>query len=509
MPTEEGQDLIDLTREICDKELRPTVDAAERAAATDESFPTEVFRTLGAAGLLSLPHPEEFGGYGQPYEVYLQVVEEIASAWMSVAVGVSVHSLTAYPVTTFGTPEQQAALLPDMLSGEPARGLLPVRAAGRLRRRLDDDPRGRRGRQRRRAHGIPAARPQGVDQPRGPRRLLHDLRPHDRRRRARACPASWCPPTPPGLSFGTPERKMGLHCDTVREVMYDDVPVEAARRIGGEGQGMAIALSALDAGRLGIAAAATGLAQSALDLAASYAKERQQFGRPIAANQGLAFLVADMEAAVTSARATYLHAARLKDAGRAFSKEAAVAKLVATDAAMKVTTDAVQVLGGAGYTQDFPAERFMREAKVTQIFEGTNQIQRLVISRHVLRLTSRPAGTAGSGPASRCWQPRRPGALMFTTPRLAVVLSVVLLTGSACAESSDGPGAGRLPVDAPPPRPPRRGRAARHPRRRRPVAASPCRPTCAPARRRRGDRRHGEPRGRRRPTRSSSRAGPR
>ena len=178
---------------------------------------------------------------------------------------------------------------------------------------------------------------------------------------------------------------MGLHCDTVREVMYDDVPVDATRRIGAEGQGMAIALSALDAGRLGIAAAATGLAQSALDLATSYAKERQQFGRPIAANQGLAFLVADMEAAVTSARATYLHAARLKDAGRAFSKEAAVAKLIATDAAMRVTTDAVQVLGGAGYTQDFPAERYMREAKVTQIFEGTNQIQRLVISRHVFR----------------------------------------------------------------------------------------------------------------------------
>ena len=187
-----------------------------------------------------------------------------------------------------------------------------------------------------------------------------------------------------GISFGAPERKMGLHCDTVREVMYDDVPVDASRRIGDEGQGMAIALSALDAGRLGIAAAATGLAQSALDLAVSYSKERQQFGRPISANQGLAFLIADLEAAVTSSRATYLHAARLKDAGRAFSKEAAVAKLVATDAAMRVTTDAVQVLGGAGYTQDFPAERYMREAKVTQIFEGTNQIQRLVISRHLL-----------------------------------------------------------------------------------------------------------------------------
>ncbi|NHA70242.1 acyl-CoA dehydrogenase family protein, partial [Phycicoccus flavus] len=182
-----------------------------------------------------------------------------------------------------------------------------------------------------------------------------------------------------------PEKKMGLHCDTVREVLYDDVRVDADRRIGAEGQGMAIALSALDAGRLGIAAAATGLAQGALDLAVGYARERQQFGRAIGEFQGLQFLVADMEAAVTSARATYLHAARLKDAGRGFGREAAVAKLVATDAAMRVTTDAVQVLGGAGYTQDFPAERFMREAKVTQIFEGTNQIQRLVIGRHLLR----------------------------------------------------------------------------------------------------------------------------
>ena len=166
--------------------------------------------------------------------------------------------------------------------------------------------------------------------------------------------------------------------------MFDAVQLDAARLVGREGQGMHMALSALDAGRLGIAAAATGLAQAALDAAADYATERQQFGRPIGDFQGLAFLLADMEAAVTSARATYLHAARLKDAGRGYGKEAAVAKLVATDAAMRVTTDAVQVLGGAGYTEDFPLERYMREAKVTQIFEGTNQIQRLVISRQLL-----------------------------------------------------------------------------------------------------------------------------
>ncbi|HMM96608.1 acyl-CoA dehydrogenase family protein [Phycicoccus sp.] len=378
MPTEEGQDLIDLTREICAKELRPRVDDAERAAATGEQFPTEVFRTLGGAGLLSLPHPEEHGGYGQPYEVYLQVVEEVASAWMSVAVGVSVHSLTAFPVTTFGTDAQRAALLPGMLSGdqlgayclsEPLAGSDIASMTTRATR--DGDSYVLKGRKAWISHAGHADY------------YTTFARTSDDGGRGLSCLV--VPADAEGLSFGTPEKKMGLHCDTVREVMFDDVRVDADRRIGEEGQGMSIALAALDAGRLGIAAAATGLAQAALDLAAGYAKERQQFGRAIGEFQGLAFLLADLEAAVTSARATYLHAARLKDAGRPFSKEAAVAKLVATDAAMRVTTDAVQVLGGAGYTQDFPAERYMREAKVTQIFEGTNQIQRLVIGRHVLR----------------------------------------------------------------------------------------------------------------------------
>jgi alkylation response protein AidB-like acyl-CoA dehydrogenase len=378
MPTEEGQDLIDLTRDICAKELRPRVDDAERVAAHDASFPTEVFRTLGAAGLLSLPHPEEFGGFGQPYEVYLQVVEEIASAWMSVAVGVSVHSLTAFPVSTFGTQAQKEALLPGMLSGdqlgayclsEPLAG--SDVAAMTTRATRDGEQYVVRGRKAWISHAGHADY------------YTSFVRTSDDGGRGLSCVV--VPADADGIGFGAPERKMGLHCDTVREVLFDDVRVDADRRIGDEGQGMPIALAALDAGRLGIAAAATGLAQSALDLAASYARERQQFGRAIGEFQGLAFLVADMEAAVTSARATYLHAARLKDAGRPFSKEAAVAKLVATDTAMRVTTDAVQVLGGAGYTQDFPAERYMREAKVTQIFEGTNQIQRLVISRQVLR----------------------------------------------------------------------------------------------------------------------------
>ncbi len=168
-------------------------------------------------------------------------------------------------------------------------------------------------------------------------------------------------------------------------MLFQDVRIPAERRLGDEGQGLPIALAGLDSGRLGIAAVATGLAQGALDAAVAYAKERETFGKAIIDHQGLGFVLADMAAAVESARATYLAAARMKDAGQTFSRQASIAKLVCTDNAMKVTTDAVQVFGGAGYTRDFPVERFMREAKVMQIFEGTNQIQRLVIARDLAR----------------------------------------------------------------------------------------------------------------------------
>ena len=376
MPSDESRALIEMTREVCRKELAPRVDAFER----EGGFPEHAFRTLGALGLLSLPYPEEFGGGGQPYEVYLQVVEEIATVWMSVAVGVSVHALTCYPVAEYGTDEQRHSFLPDMLSGdwlggyclsEPDSGS-DVGSMATEATRADDGGgwilNGSKAWISLAAHAnyyTTFAR-------------IPDLA-------AKGITCFLVPDGTPGLSFGKPEDKMGLHGDPVAQVIFDGVHLDPDRRIGAEGQGMAIALHALDNGRLGIAAAATGLAQSALDAATAYAMERRQFGKAIIEFQGLAFLLADMEAAVTSARAAYLYAARLKDAGRPYTKEASVAKLVATDAAMKVTTDAVQVFGGYGYTRDFPVERYMREAKVTQIFEGTNQIQRLVISRQLQR----------------------------------------------------------------------------------------------------------------------------
>ena len=376
MPTQESGDLIALTRQICADQLAPRVDAAEEAA----QFPRDTFALLGRSGLLSLPYPEEHGGGGQPYEVYLQVVEEIASAWMSVAVGVSVHSLTCFPVAEYGSDQQRADLLPAMLSGqtlgayclsEPQAGSDVAAISTRATPSQDGGQYRVTGTKAWISHAGHADF------------YTAFVRTDDHPSKGLSCFV--IPADTSGISFGAPERKMGLTCDTVCQVRFDGALVSSARLIGSPGLGMSIALHALDSGRLGIAAAATGLAQAALDVAAAYSKEREQFGKPISAFQGLSFLLADMEAAVTSARATYLYAARLKDAGRRFSKQAAVAKLICTDAAMKVTIDAVQVLGGSGYTRDFPVERFMREAKVTQIFEGTNQIQRLVIARQLLR----------------------------------------------------------------------------------------------------------------------------
>ena len=370
LPTEEAADLIELTRAIVDKEMRPFVDGAERSG----TFPREVFLTLGRAGLLGLPYPEEYGGGGQPYEVYLQVLEEIAAGWASVGVGTSVHALSCFGLFHAGTDEQKRAWLPGMLGGEllgayclseAHAGSDP--AAMRTRAVRDGDDYVLTGAKAWTTHGGQAD--------------FYKVMARTSDDKGRGISCFLVPADSPGLSADTPEDKMGLTGSTTATMLFDGVRVPAGRRLGAEGQGLAIALAGLDSGRLGIAAVATGLAQAALDVAVRYAKERESFGTPIIGHQGLAFLLADMAAAVESARATYLSAARLRDAGRPFSQQASIAKLIATDNAMKVTTDAVQVLGGAGYTRDFPVERYMRESKVMQIFEGTNQIQRLVISR--------------------------------------------------------------------------------------------------------------------------------
>ncbi|HWG63890.1 MAG TPA: acyl-CoA dehydrogenase family protein [Streptosporangiaceae bacterium] len=374
MPTAESADLIELTRSIAGKELRPRADEAERAS----SFPREAFLTLGQVGLLGLPYPEEYGGGGQPYEVYLQVLEEIAAAWASVGIGVSVHALSCFGLIHAGTGEQKQGWLPRMLGGE----LLGAYCLSESH--AGSDPAAIRTSAVRTGdeYLITGAKAWTTH---GGRADFYTVMARTSDEKGKGISCFLVPADSPGLTADKPEDKMGLTGSTTATMVFDGVRVPAERRLGAEGQGLSLALAALDSGRLGIAAVATGVAQAALDVAVRYASEREAFGKAIIRHQGLAFLLADMTAAVESARATYLYAARLKDAGRSFTKAAAIAKLIATDNAMKVTTDAVQVLGGAGYTKDFPVERYMREVKVMQIFEGTNQIQRIVISRALAR----------------------------------------------------------------------------------------------------------------------------
>ena len=372
LPTDEARDLISLVRDIAQREIAPKAAEEEDAGR----FPREVFTLLSESGLLGLPYNAEYGGGDQPYEVYLQVLEELAAARLTVGLGVSVHTLASYALAAYGTKEQQVEHLPAMLGGgllgayclsEPASG--SDAASLRTRAVRDGDDWVITGTKAWITHG-------GIAD-------FYTVMARTGEEGARGITAFLVPGDAAGLSGALPEKKMGMKGSPTAQVHLDGVRVGDDRRIGDEGQGFAIALSALDSGRLGIAACAIGVAQAALDAAVSYATERRQFGKPIADFQGLRFMLADMATQVEAGRALYLSAARLRDAGRPFAKQAAMAKLLCTDAAMKVTTDAVQVLGGYGYTADFPVERYMREAKVLQIVEGTNQIQRMVIARHL------------------------------------------------------------------------------------------------------------------------------
>jgi len=374
LPTSEATELLELVGDIARDNLAPRAALAER----EGSFPRDAFVTLGASGLLGLPYPEEHGGAAQPYEVYLQVIEELSRAWLTVGLGISVHTLSCFPLARFGTDAQRDRWLPDMLGGallgayclsEPDSGS----DAGALRTR--------------------ATRVDNRYQLAGTKAWITHAgqadfytvmaRTSDERSRGISC--FLIAGETAGVRAGTPEHKMGLQGSPTGQLHLTDVDVDADRLIGAEGQGFTIALAALDTGRLGIAACAVGLAQSALDVALDYAGQRRQFGHSIADFEGVGFLLADMATGIEAARAIYLAAARRADAGATFTRQAAMAKLFCTDMAMRVTTDAVQVLGGYGYVEDYPVERYMREAKALQIVEGTNQVQRLVISRQLRR----------------------------------------------------------------------------------------------------------------------------
>jgi alkylation response protein AidB-like acyl-CoA dehydrogenase len=371
LPTPEARELIALVRDIADKELAPRVNAAEAAG----EYPRETVRLLGRAGLLGLPYDE---GGGQPYEVYLQAVEEVAARWATVGLSMSVHTLSCWPVAAYGTPEQRERWMPGMVGGE----LLGAYCLSEAHAGSDAAALSTRAVRDRDGYVLTGAKAWVTH---GGIADFYTVMARTSDDGPRGISCFLVPGDAPGISFGAPERKMGLSASPTRVVNLDGVQVPGDHLIGAEGQGFTIALAGLDSGRLGISACATGLAQAAVDAATTYAMQREQFGKPIIDHQGVGFMLADMTAAVDSARATYLAAARRRDAGLPYTRAASIAKLVATDNAMRVTTDAIQVLGGAGYTRDFPVERYFREAKVMQIFEGTNQIQRLVISRQLAR----------------------------------------------------------------------------------------------------------------------------
>ena len=374
LPTEEATELLALTRELAREELAPKAAVYE----AESRFPREVFRTLGKAGLLSLPYDETYGGGGQPYEVYLQVVEELATVWASVAEGVSVHTLACFPLAAYGTEAQRERWLPDLLGGEllgayclsePQSGSDAAALTTRAVRKGDEYV----------VNGTKAWITHGGEAD------FYNLMVRTSDDGPRGISCLLAAGDTEGLSAATPERKMGFKGSTTAQIVLQDAAVPADRLLGAEGQGFKIALAALDGGRLGIAACAVGLAQGALDAAVTHAGQRRQFGKAIIDFQGLSFLLADMATGVEAGRALYLEAARRRDRGQPFGKQAAMAKLFCTDMAMRVTTDAVQVLGGYGYVEDYPVERYMREAKALQIVEGTNQVQRLVIGRHLAK----------------------------------------------------------------------------------------------------------------------------
>lgn len=370
LPDDETADLLALVRDIADSELLPKAAEYER----DERFPREVFHTLGRSGLLTLAHSEEYGGGGLPQSVYLQVIEELSAAWLTVGMGTSVHSLGTHALAKYGDAAQKEKWLRDSLSGERLNAYCLSEAhAGSDAKALSTR----------------ATRDEGGWLLRGSKAwITHGGVADNYTVIARtssdgdgAISAFWVPASLDGVSAATPERKMGLRGSHTATVNFDDVRLPEDALIGDVGAGMRIALDALNYGRLAIAACAVGVAQAALEVAVQYSRERMAFGQRIGDFQGVHFMLADMATAVSAARQLYLAGARRLDDGKSVVVEAAAAKLFATDMAMQVTTDAVQVLGGAGYTEDYPVERYMREVKVLQILEGTNQIQRSVIGR--------------------------------------------------------------------------------------------------------------------------------
>jgi acyl-CoA dehydrogenase len=371
---EEERSVRDTAREFAQRELAPTV--AQRDE--EERYDRRLFTRMGELGLTAIPYPEELGGAGLSYFAWALACEEIAAADMGMAISLSVHVLAQLCIYAHGTDEQRERLLPAMTAGEklgafaltePGAGS-DAAALSLAARRTND------------GYALTGTKVWITNA--GEADLYVVFGTVDRSRGRDGVTAFVVTRDTPGFRVGSHERKMGIRDSPAAELVFDDALVPEANRLGAEGEGLKVALGSLASGRISIAAACTGLARSALEHAARYASQRTQFGRPIAEQEMIQAILADAAVAVDASRLLTWRAARLRDAGGSINAASSMAKMFASDTAMRVATDAVQVYGGAGYSRDNPVERFMRDAKGAQIYEGSNQIQRLIIAQQLI-----------------------------------------------------------------------------------------------------------------------------
>ncbi|MBO8167733.1 MAG: acyl-CoA dehydrogenase [Thermoanaerobacteraceae bacterium] len=374
--TEEQEMLRDMVRNFAENEVAPG--AAERDEK--EQFDRSLFNAMAELGLTGIPFPEEYGGAGSDYISYAIAVEELSRVCASTGVTLSAHvSLCSWPIYAYGTEEQKKKYLTPLAKGEKigAFGLTEPSAGSdasntKTTAVLDGDEWVLNGSKIFITNG-------------GEAEIYVVTAVTDKSKGHRGISAFIVEKGTPGFSFGKKEEKMGIRASTTMELVFEDCRIPKENLLGELGQGFKIALSTLDGGRIGIGAQAVGIAQGALDQALKYSKERVQFGQPISSFQGIQFMLADMATKIEAARLLVYRAAYLESIGERFSKEAAMAKLFASETAMEVTIKAVQILGGYGYTREYPVERMMRDAKITEIYEGTSEVQRIVIASNLLK----------------------------------------------------------------------------------------------------------------------------
>lgn len=372
--SEEERSVRDLVRDWATREVAPG--AAQRDE--EERYDRALFERAGELGLTGLPYPEEYGGAGMGAFAWALAAEEIGAADMALAVSLSVHILSQLCIVANGSEEQKRRFLPPMTSGrelgafaltEPQAGSDAASLSLGAVRDGDD-------------YLLTGTKIWITNAGEAARYVVFGT--VDRSKGRAGITAFVVDAETPGFRIGSKERKMGIRGTTGAELVFDEARVPAANRLGDEGDGLRVALSALGAGRISIAACCVGLARSALELAARYALQRRQFGRAIADQEMIQAMLAEMAVQVDAARLLTWRAARMRDAGQPINGPSSMAKWYASDVAMRVTTDAVQIYGGAGYSRDNPVERLMRDAKGAQIYEGTNQIHRLIVAQGVL-----------------------------------------------------------------------------------------------------------------------------